>query len=692
MGIRVKKITKPLSASQEEERKKVSGNLIQTGPEPAFGAAAPVGSNKPVSPTPSATQQIKASEAAGQPRTSGFTGVGRYLQAASGSQLGQQISGKISQAGQEAQKTLQQATEQFRTGLGQQQKEAKEAFKDVSSTLSGIEQGQIGQPSAEAVRQYGLISSGQYGAQGGISELASESVKRKLQTASQLAQAGQTSSGREGLLRQSIGRTGKQYTGGQSALDAMLLGQQAQEFKKAERETAGIGQRLGLEQKRAEEQARQFGTEIQKAKEQITGKTSGLEKQIKSDITGQKEFYQKRISDIFEALQDDISKGEVSKENADLLKSLGLNVESIGPYGVNLAQLKGLIERKSAGNIDEITSATADQLKKLNALKLLSGQAPAFSETDLQKAGTIKPEDQLSFKKEGFQEIQKEQNRIINGVNEVVQILPDLVNNEWASYIKGSILKRDPITGGYTFDSIRNLRDQLQSRIDQGYPVPVARDAVNKLNNFLTLSSLKQLKIKKIDPIAGLVRDALTQALPTVSGEVATSKDPISRIDELVRQEVEGSGGQYTSLVGTPFEETVRQEVQTSLNEAKQPTIDAATKNLTSAIGNDRSFNLDIDPKTGYFTQSAIQNALITAQEAVNALRYENPQVAARYRNIINNLNNYMSVIYPPKPSLLAPPTVLSGGKNYQGEDQDQAIQAAALNRLIKDISRPVNK
>ena len=57
-------------------------------------------------------------------------------------------------------------------------------------------------------------------------------------------------------------------------------------------------------------------------------------------------------------------------------------------------------------------------------------------------------------------------------------------------------------------------------------------------------------------------------------------------------------------------------------------------------------------------------------------------------------LSQYLTLAYPSKPSYANPATVQTGGKNYGSGflGEDQAIQAAALNALIKDISRPPNK
>lgn len=420
----------------EEDKKKKAGQS-QPGSAFAGGTTSPTGAKpSPTGPVaPSGTQQARAVQEAGPTRGTGFTGVGRYLQANVGSRLGEQVAGRVAQTGQQAQTRLGQAVGQFGQQIGQQRQQLTAQQRAAQSALQRIagtpveapaETAQAVQlaPSQEEVAAYQAVAGGQFQAPSGLQDIGD--IRSQAQLAGQLAAGTRDTAGRLGLLRQVVGRGPQQYTKGQSALDALILGQAGGQLAAARRASAGLERKVGTEEALAAERARQFGAEAQRAKAALTGEAAGIEKRTASDIGSQKEAYEKGLENLYNTLQTEISKGEVSKKSADLLKSLGLDVETVGTYGLDLNQLKNLLERKDAGEITTASSAKTEQLQRLNALRQIAGQAPVFSEEELKKAGTTSdPVTGLSYKKEGFETLQKaQQDAIQKAVREFTSTLP----------------------------------------------------------------------------------------------------------------------------------------------------------------------------------------------------------------------------------------------------------------------------
>jgi hypothetical protein len=414
----------------ELEKKKAAGQQAPQQSAPAPQAMQPQPGIAQVGGPPRGSQQARAAQGAGPAKTSGFTGAGKILQANVGSRLGQQMAGRVAQAGQQAGQRLGQAVGQFQTGLGQAQTQAGQAYTAGQAALGqiidGVPQQQVAAtepapapvaPPMDASQAYQTAIKGEYTGPMGLEDV--EGIQSEVAKAQTLAGATQTTQGRIAALQQMLGRGSRQYTTGQSALDALILGQSGKELQQARRGVAGLGKALGTQEQLAEEQAKQTGADIASKGKELSQAASAAEAKTSADISGQKQAYEKGLDKLYTTLTKEIEAGkkgeeiELSKESLAALKKLGFDESSLF-YGLDPKQIANLITKKQPGETSAATSASAEQLKKINALKKLAGGKEQFSEEDLRKAGTTvdpvtglatTPESQdiLSKQKESFE-------------------------------------------------------------------------------------------------------------------------------------------------------------------------------------------------------------------------------------------------------------------------------------------------
>lgn len=487
-----------LIESEEDKKKKAA----QSQPDSAFagGATSPVGAP---SATPSAGQQARAAQQAGPTKGTGFTGVGRYLQANVGSRLGEQVAGRVAQTGQQAQTRLGQSASQFGQQLGQQQQQLTAQQQAAQGALQRIA-GKPSQsveltPSQEEVAAYQAVAGGQYQAPTGLQD--AEGIRSQAQLAAQLAKGTETTKGRMGLLQQVVGRGPQQYAKGKSALDALILGQSGGELAAARRASAGLERKLGTEERLAQEQARQFGSDIEKAKSELTGKVGELESPLVSGIERRKgEFLTSRsgaISDLRSALE----RGELTERQAEILGLTG----PTQTYGLKGQELSNLL--KSEINPSDVTSqaiSSPEEAAKLNALYRLTGKQEFASKDQLEKAGSLSDFSKgLSLDRPALQRKKEEADTRIKQVSQDLEStlrgMPGWSSNQARDeFLAG--LKKDE-SGKYDISSVNekiqeanNAIENLKPRFNAGFGVgesfrrlaDLLQQRVNALENYKT--------------------------------------------------------------------------------------------------------------------------------------------------------------------------------------------------------------
>ena len=452
---------------ESEEDKKKKGQATQPG-----SAFAPTGPSAPSAP--SGTQQARAAQAAGPTRGTGFTGVGRFLQANVGSRLGQEVAGRVSQAGQQAASRLGQAAGQFQQQLGQKQQELSAQQQAAQAALQriagGVEQpqpeikdgGQKRQitvwgvvkppserfgtgfsgsladkynkwqsqikredmpseeeflsslspdealqykskfpegmsgsrknlyreqlskitqpvsltPSEQDIAAYQAIAGGQIQAPTGLQDV--EDVRAQAALAGKLAKGTQTTAGRTGLLQQVVGRGPRQYTAGQSALDALILGQAGGQLAAARRASAGLGRQVETQSRLAEERAREFGSEARRAKEALTGERGAELSKLAALGEKQRGEFEAAQSEFYNTALKEIEEGVLSPETATRLFG---DVKDVDLYGYTKQEVKNLLEKGIQPTYE--SSLSEQQAAAINALKKLAGETAAFTPEQL---------------------------------------------------------------------------------------------------------------------------------------------------------------------------------------------------------------------------------------------------------------------------------------------------------------------
>lgn len=450
-----------LIESEEDKKKKAQ----PTQPGSAFAPSGPA----KVSPT--ATQQARAQQAAGPTRGTGFTGVGRFLQANVGSRLGQEVAGRVSQTGQEAASRLGQSVGQFQQQRAQQQQQLTQQQQAAQAALQRISSGELTTVTPEQQAAYATVAGGGIAGPAQLQDV--EGIRSQAKLAGQLARGTQTASGRAGLLQQTVGRGPRQYTSGQSALDALLLGQAGGQLAAARRSSAGLERQVGAQERLAEEQARQFGAEVKKAKEEALSGASAVERPLTSELEQKLGEFTRSRGELSNQLQEALSKGELTKEQADILGISG----PVQTYGLTGAEVSNLL--KSAIGQQDVTAqaiSTPEQAAKLNALYRLTGQKEFATPEQLAKAGTI------SDYKKGFALDQAALERKKEEAKQRMAYLSeDLESSMKAQYgprykevFSGgdgfSPIRKDE-SGVYNYEDIQNRMREYNSRISELEPL-----------------------------------------------------------------------------------------------------------------------------------------------------------------------------------------------------------------------------
>jgi len=365
---------------------------------------------------PGTSEQLKGAQAVGQRKGTGFTGISRIMRANVGGRLGQQVVGQIGQAGQRVQQQTGEAAQKFETQLGQAQQQYGTAYGTATDAAQGVISGQPSQsvlrilvqpvqpPSGAIAPQfdpatlgaYQTAVGGQYTGPTGLEDYAE--LEAQAERARLMGEEAQSVGGRMDLLQRTYGRGERQYTASQAALDALLLGKSAKDLAAAKRQSADVFEDVLSQQEVAEAKARQAGADITAQSRALSQKVGATEAQELARVKAQKVDYEKKLSDLSKKVQEEMTAGELSNETLGALKSLGID-ENTQFYGMQPEEIAKLIGARDPSEISEASVASEEQVRKLNALRRLSGQQDVFSQTDVEKAGSTRdPSAAFRFK------------------------------------------------------------------------------------------------------------------------------------------------------------------------------------------------------------------------------------------------------------------------------------------------------
>lgn len=366
-----------------------------TGAAPA-GAAPAQPSAPSAQPAPVAGGGMQPQQVKPASKGTGFVGIRRILGASQGSRLGQQVGGRVQQAGQQARAGITGARQEFQQQAGragEQMQQQAGAAKEAVSGILGASGGVVA-PSAEQQAAFQQIAAGQYT---GPKQLAGgEQLASKTYEAQQLGKLAGTAGGRQELLQQQFGQRGG-YGAKLSALDALILGKTgSKQLAQARAGTTGLEKELATGETAAAEQAKA-----------LQAKASGFGQEVLGEIQrgagGLKSAAEKRFSDLKTSQDKDVStaieqlqRGEISE---DLATKLGLKEDQfMGEFSKK--ELEDLISKGEDPTL--ASSISKEDFSKMQALRQLGGgvaaqQLGSLSGFTSEKAGAYDPMKSIKF-------------------------------------------------------------------------------------------------------------------------------------------------------------------------------------------------------------------------------------------------------------------------------------------------------
>lgn len=306
-----------------------------------------------------------------QQKGSGYTNIQKIVQANQGNRLGQAVGSGIQQAGQQTRSNLGQQQQQFQQQSAQNQANSAGNQQLVSNVLQNADQydpTNQTNPNAQQTSQFQKLISGTYQGPQGLAN--TQQLQNQAQDVGQMAQSLNTAGGRVGLLQRFVGNP--QYTGGQQSLDTLLLGQgggNQAALAQARKATAGLGSQIanasagaqaqGQEQANA---AKEYGQQVQNQFGQtVADINTGLAQKATDAQATQKTNYDKMVSDL--------KSGNINQTEANLL---GIGQNQVVTSNLLSNMDKYITQNPLAASAQNV--ASGQDYAKINALRSLAGQ------------------------------------------------------------------------------------------------------------------------------------------------------------------------------------------------------------------------------------------------------------------------------------------------------------------------------
>lgn len=347
-----------MATLRDEEEQKGSGLNQALGQQPSAQQAQPQEQQAPMEGAGqsqiSASQGAKAPQAPAQKQqkagTGTFANLKSYLQAAQGGgRVSQAATQRVQNVASQAQKGIQQAQKAFGTkmeaGSLQGMGTAAEEAKGIIGTARGVTYQAPKQPAAQAPQttaqaveveqpvppaqpqapvqsqqyftpkqqqRFAEIINAQYQGPESLQQAGLyEQAARKAQIAQQALQQSQTAGGREQLLRDIFGRN-RDYSRGQSKLDALLLNTSQQGIQSLQEQA----QKAGNVQQQLQEAQNLSANEAARRAEAIQGIASGARTAFTTARTAEEEATNKRITDLVETPAVDATGNKIPKTDS----------------------------------------------------------------------------------------------------------------------------------------------------------------------------------------------------------------------------------------------------------------------------------------------------------------------------------------------------------------------------------------
>lgn len=359
------------------------------------GQPAAIGGSQPKAP---ATQNFNPFAGAQQNKQkgTGFTNIGKIVQANQGNKLGSTVAGGVQNVAQQARQGVQQAGQQF-------QQQAQAGRLDSAENQARV-QNVLTDPlkaSDEDVSAFEQFRSGQYG--GPTSLQNAERLQSQVTQAQQLGQAANTAGGRQSLLQRFAG--GPQYSAGQQRLDNLLLGATGgRQIAQAARSAQGLGGQLQREEDAAAAQAGELSNRAKAFGENVYGQLLDRSQGYDTALGAKAESANKLADTVFGQIKAAVGRGQISAADA---KSLGIDNDLT--YGLDASQFLNRNDDYKANSSNVMNQTDVDRFKALNRLagggganQQLAGLLTKYSNVD--PANQFNLENAMSFNRSALQQ------------------------------------------------------------------------------------------------------------------------------------------------------------------------------------------------------------------------------------------------------------------------------------------------
>ncbi len=212
-----------------------------------------------------------------KPKTgTGFTNIGRIVNANQGNKLGSTISGNIQNQASQVKQGIQGAQSQFQQQAQANRLDSAENQQKVQSVLQDPTKA-----TDQDVQAFSQFRSGQYGGPTGLQN--ADQLRAQAEAAKAMGQATGSMGGRQALLQRYAGTP--QYNAGQQRLDSVLLGQTgANDLRQARRATTGLTGALQSGEQAAAAQAQELQGRAQAFGQDVNAQLESKYNPMSSDL------------------------------------------------------------------------------------------------------------------------------------------------------------------------------------------------------------------------------------------------------------------------------------------------------------------------------------------------------------------------------------------------------------------------
>lgn len=472
----------------------------------------------------------------------GFTNIGRILQANQGNRLGQAVGGGIQNTVQNVRTNLQNQQNAF----GQQIQEQKNIINQdqqlknqALQQLSGNNEAQAYDDLAKKAQDFSRIREGAYF---GPSALENpEVLQAQAQDASFLGNAVNQSGGRQVLLQRFAGNP--QYTQGQQRIDNLLLGKQLDPLRQARRQAIGLGNQTESQIKAAEALAR--GTQAEKSQlgQQTTEALGGAQKTFESDLNNKVTQAKERQAVETQRYKDILAgKALATDEDVQNFKNMGFDLDR-GLFGVDLTSDEFF--KNKAANVGNV--ANEADYAKYSALNQLMGQTGTLLGQDRSKAG--------EFNKGPIVNLDSEQAlaRIQSAQNQFEDANRGLSNYSRAAELLnpvfGQLENLNPNAPTEAFDAINTNASDYANKVAQ------AKALIQQSGLYSPNRDSSWEKLAGFDNVAEQLRNAgqnrnINTLIPNLSNSIGSLRDAVTKGSAYGQayEENKQKGGAYDSF------------------------------------------------------------------------------------------------------------------------------------------------